>query len=1191
MRRKLLALVLCLSLLVSTCGIHFSVFAVGEAQPTITVETVAGERGSDDIIEVDINIANNPGIVGAFLTISYPADKLEAVSISDGGVLGGWVTPTSMVNNNPMQLTWEDGLASQDNKGNGTIVTLQFKVKNFEINDSTKLGLAPITVSYNYGEIYNFDMDPVDFTIVNGGINIICSHTYTNYASNNDAKCGVDGTKTAFCDKGCGATDTKSDVGTALTHKFTNYIYQDDETCTANGSEKAFCDHGCGATDVRSKDGTKIEHSFTSYQYNNDATCTADGTKTAYCDYGCGVTDVKTASGTKIDHKYTNYVSDGNAECEKDGTKTAKCDYNCGATDTKADNGSALEHTYTNYVYNNDAKCAVDGTETASCDHGCGETHTRAKTGTALTHKYTTYSSNNDATCTADGTKTASCDHGCGTKDTVADVGSKIPHKYTTYNSNNDATCTADGTKTASCDYGCGTKDTVADVGSKIPHKHTNYVSNNDAKCGVDGTKTAFCDYGCNTPNTVTDTGSALSHKYTNYEYNDDATYFANGTEKASCDHGCGTTDTREKAGTQLVDTILPTGEIKVKENSWKSFLNTITFGLFFNEKFDVTITGADNETGIKSIEYYKASAEVDDITTITSWTTGTSFSVVTEGQYIIYAKITDNSNNVLYLSSDGLVIDTTKPVIEGITNEKTYCAAQTFTVTDANLDYVKVNGTKTTNFTLTDDEYTIVAVDKSGNTTTVVVTVYEGHSFVTYTSNHDATCLADGTETAVCAHGCGQTDTRTAVGSKIPHKYTTYTSNGDATCTADGTKTAKCDYNCNTTDTLADVGSKIPHKYTSYKSNNDATCTADGTKTADCDYDCGAKDTVTDTGSRIPHKYTTYKSNNDAKCGVDGTKTASCDYDCGTKDTVADTGSALTHKYTTYTSNNDATCQADGTETATCDHGCGTKDTKTDAGSKADHKYTTYTSNNDAKCEEDGTETASCDFGCGTKDTRTATGSKLGHKWKLTKTDNATCTVDGTEYYTCENDEEHTKTETITAAGHKFGEWAETKAPTDKTVGEKRRDCENCDHFETAEIPMISYEFTQGADAEWKQDSNGDLTFKLNGEFAKFVGVEIDGQAVDAKYYTAVAGSTIVTFKADYLKTLSAGEHTLRVVYEDGSASTEFEIKAAEKTDDQTQSPQTGDTSNLILWVIIAFVSMSLLIVCIFAKRKERAR
>ncbi len=453
MRRKLLALVLCLSLLVSTCGIHFSVVALAEAQPTITVETVDGERGSDDIIEVDVVVSNNPGIVGAFLTVSYPSDKLQAIEFSDGGVWGGWMTQASMVNNNPMQFTWEDGLAEQNNTNNGTILTLKFKVKNFDVNDTNKLGLADITVSYNYGEIYNYDMDPVDFTIVNGGINVICSHTFSNYTSNDDAVCGVDGTKTALCDKGCGTKDIKADTGSALSHKFTNYVYQDDETCTADGTEIASCDNGCGTTDTRTKAGTKIDHSFTSYTYNEDATCQADGTKTAACDYNCGTKDTIPATGTKLDHKYTNYVSDGNAECEEDGTKTAYCDYGCGNTDTKADTGSALEHKYTNYIYNNDAKCGVDGTETATCDNGCGETHTRTKTGTALTHKYTNYESDGNATCTADGTKTATCDHGCGTTDTVADVGSKIPHKYTNYVSNNDATCTADGTKTADADY------------------------------------------------------------------------------------------------------------------------------------------------------------------------------------------------------------------------------------------------------------------------------------------------------------------------------------------------------------------------------------------------------------------------------------------------------------------------------------------------------------------------------------------------------------------------------------------------------------------------------------------------------------------------------------------------------------------------------------------------------------------
>ena len=46
-------------------------------------------------------------------------------------------------------------------------------------------------------------------------------------------------------------------------------------------------------------------------------------------------------------------------------------------------------------------------------------------------------------------------------------------------------------------------------------------------------------------------------------------------------------------------------------------------------------------------------------------------------------------------------------------------------------------------------------------------------HSFTNYVYNNDATELADGTETAVCDHGCGATDTRTAEGTKLPGSVT----------------------------------------------------------------------------------------------------------------------------------------------------------------------------------------------------------------------------------------------------------------------------------------------------------------------------------------------------------------------------------------------------------------------------------
>ncbi len=45
-------------------------------------------------------------------------------------------------------------------------------------------------------------------------------HKFSNYKSNNDAACESDGTKTAFCDNGCGVKDTVIDKGSAIGHKY-----------------------------------------------------------------------------------------------------------------------------------------------------------------------------------------------------------------------------------------------------------------------------------------------------------------------------------------------------------------------------------------------------------------------------------------------------------------------------------------------------------------------------------------------------------------------------------------------------------------------------------------------------------------------------------------------------------------------------------------------------------------------------------------------------------------------------------------------------------------------------------------------------------------------------------------------------------------------------------------------------------
>ena len=98
--------------------------------------------------------------------------------------------------------------------------------------------------------------------------------------------------------------------------------------------------------------------------------------------------------------------------------------------------------------------------------------------------------------------------------------------------------------------------------------------------------------------------------------------------------------------------------------------------------------------------------------------------------------------------------------------------------------------------------------------TTQELVLPLSDHIFESYDYNNDATCFADGTETAACVFGCGETDTRPKAGTKLSHTFTAYRYNNDATCTADGTETAACDRGCGETDTRPKSGTKLPHTY-----------------------------------------------------------------------------------------------------------------------------------------------------------------------------------------------------------------------------------------------------------------------------------------------------------------------------------------------------------------------------------------
>ena len=218
-----------------------------------------------------------------------------------------------------------------------------------------------------------------------------------------------------------------------------------------------------------------------------------------------------------------------------------------------------------------------------------------------------------------------------------------------------------------------------------------------------------------------------------------------------------------------------PTGEIKISENSWKAFLNNITFGLFFKDTQTVTITAADNSGETVTVEYLLSDKELTkaelDGMTFTAYTA--QFGIDPDNEYIIYVRLTDKAGNTDYICSDGIVLDGTSPVITGIEDGKIYCEAQTVTVDEKYVNTITVNGTEVTldennSFTLSpaDGEQKIVVTDKAGNTAEMTVTVNDGHTFGEWVSN------GDGTHTRQCTvDGCNGLETKDCSG-------------GTATCT-----------------------------------------------------------------------------------------------------------------------------------------------------------------------------------------------------------------------------------------------------------------------------------------------------------------------------------------------------------------------------------------------------------------------
>lgn len=143
-----------------------------------------------------------------------------------------------------------------------------------------------------------------------------------------------------------------------------------------------------------------------------------------------------------------------------------------------------------------------------------------------------------------------------------------------------------------------------------------------------------------------------------------------------------------------VADITAPEVELSIRGNSFKEFLNRITFGLFFKQTQTVEVKAHDFGSGIKKVEYLLSETAFADKDAITgSWTEldlndafKAYFSIEPNQKTFVYVRVTDQSGNIAVVNTDGVVVYTDAEAITG---------AQTFTkTTDSDVVYkLNLNG------------------------------------------------------------------------------------------------------------------------------------------------------------------------------------------------------------------------------------------------------------------------------------------------------------------------------------------------------------------------------------------------------------------------------------------------------------------------------------------------------------------
>ncbi len=162
MSKRIIAFTLMLALVLSCMPVM--VFAQSNTSAVLTVDDVYATPGSS--VTVDIELENNPGILGATLSVSWD-DGLTLTGHESGEVFSelSYQGPSRLVSG--CNFIWYGDAVS--NIIDGTILTLTFNVTEA----ASDAEIFDIEVTYDSADILDQSYNPVELTVNNGSVRIV----------------------------------------------------------------------------------------------------------------------------------------------------------------------------------------------------------------------------------------------------------------------------------------------------------------------------------------------------------------------------------------------------------------------------------------------------------------------------------------------------------------------------------------------------------------------------------------------------------------------------------------------------------------------------------------------------------------------------------------------------------------------------------------------------------------------------------------------------------------------------------------------------------------------------------------------------------------------------------------------------------------------------------------------------------